>query len=383
MKTSNVEQGAGFGEDLMRFIDVNNEILRRLEEDNELLECADDRLKCLTAELNGTNDKLEACEKSLNERNADVAQKDNEIQRLTEANRKAENELGNANSRIGIAVQTMQKLVSAVSSITDVTFTGEGLDAMVEFLDKNTENIEKRINEWKDQSKVIAEKDNETHESIESNEEAENELKNSKFGTSDATRLMKNFVDVMRLITGCKDKVPQKIGTIIDFIHKNIDDAEGLINRWLGKEISEEEKLGLLTTEELVGNEAGSPNMMISATEKALKRFVSMLSSITGNEFTGNDFDDIKRFVDDNIENAKTKINKLQEQNGAAKRKPGSVKKGDRPCRTPGNGKNNKKSSLNVNNSTPLKSGKTTIVNEENARSDPEFVGENDKKKRI
>lgn len=48
-----------------------------------------------------------------------------------------------------------------------------------------------------------------------------------------------------------------------------------------------------------------------------------------------------------------------------------------------GKWKNNKKSSLNVNNSTPLKSGKTTIVNEENARSDPEFVGENDKKKRI
>ncbi len=326
----------------------------------------------------------ENIEKQTNEwkgQNKVIAEKDNEIQRLTEANRKAENELGNANSRIGITVQTMQKLVSAVSSITDVTFTGEGLDAMVEFLDKNTENIEKRINEWKDQSKVIAEKDNETHESIESNEEAENELKNSKFGTSDATRLMKNFVDVIRLITGCKDKVPQKIGTIIDFIHNNIDNAERLIDGWLDKEISKGKECGLLTTEEFVGQEAGSPNMMISATEKALKRFASMLSSITGRTFAGDDFDDIKSFIDENIDIAKDEINKLQEQKGVAKRKHGSVKKSDRSCRTPGKWKNNKKSSLNVNNSTPLKSVKTTIVNEENGRSDPEFVGENDKKK--
>lgn len=62
-------------------------------------------------------------------------------------------------------------------------------------------------------------------------------------------------------------------------------------------------------------------------------------------------------------------------------KKPVLVKKSDRSCCTPGNGKTIKKSSLNVNNSTPLKSVKTTIVNEENGRSDPEFVGENDKKR--
>lgn len=260
-----------------------------------------------------------------------IAEKDNEIQRLTEANRKAENELRNVNSKVALAVKTMQELVGMASSITGETFAGGGLDAMVEFLNQNLQSANERVNAWKDQSKVVVEKDNEIQKLIEANKKSTNEPEILEFGTSDATELMAKFAEMIALINGGNFK-GRNFGTVAGYIEKSISGAEEQVKEWQGK-LAGTKKSGsndeTVQSNGIVAKNDRTAKGMIVFAKEALKRFASMVSLITDKQFTGDDFCTIRNFLNENIGVAESKINQWKKQNGVAK-KPVLVKKSDR-----------------------------------------------------
>lgn len=356
------------------------------------------KIEELNKKNNDLNDKLTKNKDSLDKVKLQIGQKDEEIEELQKTNEIAKNKLkekeNNENNKIqGLqtennnlkdeleatksqlesAQKTMKKYCNEISSITNVTFSGVGIENMAEIFSavidamqkmaqssapseaeicegyNENEGIHEGNNVLKDGStnpadnldednlsqkteeiksehekfeeKLGSQKNVQINELIEdnnasiakSNASSEEEYEMSNFDMDSAKQVIQIFVDAIKPISNRPNYNPKKIGTMLQFIYENIDSLIEKINLSTGHEINIEDNGFALTYEENASLKKANDNKD-GITKKALKTFAYIVHEITGAEIKGDnkDFKNIEEFIKDNIDAVKDKITLLK-----------------------------------------------------------------------
>lgn len=342
--------------------DVYNCCCKNLKEGTNTIDELSKEIKAVTGKCNElqskleqANNKIEEYQIDLDQRKADIDKKDKEIEKLQADNDKAKEDLNNANSKLESFQKMMQNFGSVVSTITNVPFLGVDIKQMEEFFSAVIDAVKKMAqSSVKSEANIVAkdngnednnvledqvedykatidaseeEIDKENGETVELKEENEVMQKIAKSnGQSEvkstinesqlkkAENLIKQFVDIIELVTGetCEDK--QAFQTLINFVDDNFskfkttmkDSHEIIINTTVNKRVfSPTEKCNL---------KKGDSEYINRLTKKTLKIFVDIVSGITKQNFIGSDgdFDAIKNFIDANINTVNGRIESLK-----------------------------------------------------------------------